>query len=90
MLVRYGIRPDDLASRERVVTQRISRMMHDQHKLPGFRWWSAFSGDWHVAVLFLDLVDPTEMVYGTPDPLDLTHPAVLGAGKELKIAVAKP
>lgn len=88
-LVRFGIRPDVLASRERVVTQRIARRLHDDHGLPGFRWWSAFSGDWHVAVLFQDRVDPSAIRYGTPDPLHLAHPVVLAAAKELKVTVAK-
>jgi hypothetical protein len=88
-LAGYGIRADDLASRERVVTQRISRMLHDEHGLPGFRWWSAFSGDWHVAVLFQDRVAPNAIRYGTPEPLHLAHPAVTQAARELKVRVPK-
>jgi hypothetical protein len=89
-LVRYGIRADDLASRDRVTTQRISRMLHDQHGLAGFRWWSAFSGDWHVAVLFQDSVAPALVRYGAPEPLHLGHPVVLAAAAELKLTVAAP
>ncbi len=88
-LVRFGIRPDELASRERVVTQRISRRLHDDHGLPGFRWWSAFSGDWHVAVLFQDRVAPSAVRYRTPEPLHLAHPVVLAAASELKVSVAR-
>jgi hypothetical protein len=88
-LVRLGIRPDDLASRERIVTQRISRKLHHDHWLPGFRWWSAFSGDWHVAVIFQDRVEASAIHHGTPDPLHLAHPVVLAAARELKMAVAK-
>jgi RES domain len=54
-LVELGIRPDDLSSRDRPLTQRISRTLHDDHGLPGFRWWSAFGGQWHVAVLYNEL-----------------------------------
>ena len=89
-LVRFGIRPDDLASRDRAVTQQISRTLHNERGLPGFRWWSAFKGDWHACVLFLDRIGPSEIHYGTPDPLHLAHPVVLAAAKELKIAVARP
>jgi len=88
-LVHFGIRPDELSSRERVVTQRISRKLHDDHGLPGFRWWSAFSGDWHVALLFQDRLDPAAIRYGTPDPLHLGHPVVFAAAQELKMGVAK-
>ena len=86
-LIRFGIRPDDLASRDRPLTQRISRKLHDDHGLPGFRWWSAFGGQWHVAVLFMDRVDRFAITYGAPDPLHLAHPVVLAAAEELKIRV---
>jgi RES domain len=89
VLVRFGIRPDDLSSRERAVTQRISRKLHDDLGLPGFRWWSAFGGQWHVAVLFMDRVDRFSLRYGTPDPLHLDHPLVHAAAVELKIRVAQ-
>lgn len=89
-LVRFGIRPDDLASSDRAVTQRISRKLHDDLGLPGFRWWSAFRGEWHVAVLFMDRVDPFALRYGTPDPLHLAHPLVEAAADVLKMGVASP
>ena len=89
-LVELGVRPDDLASRDRAVTQRISRKLHDDHGLPGFRWWSAFGGQWHVAVLFMDRVDRSRIRYRAPDPLHLAHPVVLAAARELTMSVAKP
>ncbi|MDB4950307.1 MAG: hypothetical protein JWM27_2956 [Gemmatimonadetes bacterium] len=87
-LVRLGIRPDDLSSRERSVTQRISRKLHDDFGLPGFTWWSAFGGEWHVAVLFMDRVHPFQLRYGPPEALDLAHPVVQAAAAELKVRVA--
>jgi hypothetical protein len=87
-LVRFGIRPDDLSSRDRATTQRISRTLHDDFGVPGFRWWSAFGGDWHVAVLYMDRVDRFAIRYGTPDPLHLGHPVVRVAADELKVRVA--
>jgi hypothetical protein len=87
-LVDLGIRPDDLSSRDRGVTQRISRKLHDDHGVPGFRWWSAFRGEWRVAVLYLDRVETRRIHYGTPDPLDLGHPLVRAAGAELNMRVA--
>jgi hypothetical protein len=89
-LVRFGIRPDDLASRDRAVTQRISRTLHDDHGLRGLRWWSAFRGEWHVGVLYMDRVDPFALHYGPPDPLHLAHPLVQEAADELKMGVASP
>lgn len=87
-LVDLAIRPDDLSSRERPVTQRISRKLHDDFALPGFRWWSAFGGQWHVAVLYMDRVDRFSLEYGTPDPLHLAHPVVHAVADELKMRVA--
>lgn len=87
-LVRFSIRPDDLASQDRGITQRISRKLHDEHDLMGFRWWSAFRGEWHVGVLFMDRVDPFRLHYGTPDPLHLAHPLVHAAADELRMGVA--
>lgn len=89
-LVDLGIRPDHLSSRDRLVTQRISRRLHDEHGLMGFRWWSAFGGQWHVALLYMDRVDPMAIHYEEPDPLHLAHPVVHAAAAELKIRVAGP
>ncbi len=89
-LVDLGIRPDDLSSRDRLVTQRISQRLHEEHGLAGFRWWSAFGGQWHVALLYLDRIDPMAIHYEDPDPLHLAHPVVWAAAAELKIGVATP
>ncbi len=87
VLLRLGVRADEPASRDRAVTQRISRALHDAHGVAGFRWWSAFRGDWHVATLFMDRVDPFAVRYGAPDPLHLRHPVVHAAARELKLHV---
>ena len=87
VLARLGIRPDDLCSRDRPTTQAISRSLHDEHGLPGFRWWSAFRGEWHVAALFMDRVGPDGVRCGTPDPLHLHHPIVHAAAAELHLRV---
>jgi hypothetical protein len=88
-LTRLGIRPDDLSSRDRATTQAISRSLHDEHGLPGFRWWSAFRGEWHVCVLFMDRVDAEDLRYEVPDVLDLAHPVVRAAAKELRLRITR-
>lgn len=75
VLSRLGIRPDHLASHERRTTQAISRKLHDK-ELPGFRWWSALTGDWHVTVLYLDHVDVDRIAYRAPGALSPDHPVV--------------
>jgi hypothetical protein len=89
-LVRFTVRPDDLSSRDRPVTQRISRRLHDEHGLAGFRWWSAFGGEWHVAILYMDRVDRFRIHYELPAALDISHPVVHAAAAALRIRVAKP
>ncbi|MBA2246445.1 MAG: RES family NAD+ phosphorylase [Gemmatimonadetes bacterium] len=86
VLLRYGISPDALASRDRVRTQAISRSLHTAELL-GFRWWSALSGDWHAIVLFLDRVPMARLGHGEPEPLSLAHPAVLDAAHALNISI---
>jgi hypothetical protein len=90
VLVSLGIRPDDLAARDRNVTQEIARTLHRRHRLPGFRWWSAFGGEWHVAVVFLDRVLPAELRYGPPEALHLAHAVVHAAAAELRVGAARP
>jgi hypothetical protein len=86
VLLRYGIRPDLLASRNRPATQSISRSLFDQG-LSGFRWWSALHGDWHALLLFLARIAPGELAYGDPEPLTLAQPAVAAAARELMMEV---
>jgi hypothetical protein len=85
VLIRYGIRPDVLASRGRQATQSVSRALFDSG-LSGFRWWSALHGDWHALLLFLARIAPGEMRYGEPDPLTPEHLAVLAAARELRMS----
>ncbi|HEX9939572.1 MAG TPA: hypothetical protein VGB15_20725, partial [Longimicrobium sp.] len=88
MLLELDLRPDQLASHDREVTRTISRRVHaDAARYPGFRWWSALTGEWHVTVLFLDRVDIRSIVYTTPEPLDIRHPAVVEAARFLGISV---
>jgi hypothetical protein len=88
VLVEFDIRPDQLASHDRAVTQAISRRVHSApagHH--GFRWWSALTGEWHVTVLFLDRVDPKSIEYTRPEPVTLDHPAVQAAARFLRMPI---
>lgn len=84
-LIRHGIRPDETASRERRITQRIAAELHSAGH-PGLRWWSALSGDWHTVVLFRDRIDPA-LKFGTPEPLTIEHSAVREAARVLGLTV---
>lgn len=86
-LHRRGIAPDRLASRDRSVTQSIAAALHDDASLAGFRWWSAFSGDWHTFVLFRDRLAPDALSFGEPTPLDASVPTLRTAAHALGIEV---
>ena len=83
-LLKHGIRPDALASRDRAVTQSISRSLFTQG-FAGFRWWSALHGDWHALLLFLARLTPGELAYGRPEPLTPAQPWVVAAARELRM-----
>ncbi|HET9984975.1 MAG TPA: RES family NAD+ phosphorylase [Longimicrobiales bacterium] len=83
VLLRLGIRPDETASGDRRVTQRIAATVQG-HGCSGLRWWSALSGDWHTIVLFLERLAPP-LAYETPESLGLDHPAVAEAARVLGI-----
>lgn len=85
-LVSLGVRPDTLAARERAVTQSLSQTVFDSG-YSGLRWWSAFIGEWHSTVLFLETLGSKALVYGEPEVLDLNHSAVREAAAILDIVV---
>jgi hypothetical protein len=91
VLVTHGIRPDELAGRDTLRTQTIARSLHSAG-LPGFRWWSSLSGDWHTTVLFVDRIDPASLEFSAPEPLALDHPALRTAAETLGVrgAVSPP
>lgn len=83
-LLKHGIRPDALASPNRAVTQAVSRKLYFAG-LPGFRWWSALHGDWHVTLLFADRLAPGALAYDPPELLAIQHPAVIEAARTLRM-----
>jgi hypothetical protein len=85
-LIRHGARPDELAAQSRSTTQRIGRSIHDAGHA-GFRWWSAFFGEWHTVVLFRDRLGGAPE-YGPPEPVRLDTPALIEAARWLDIAIS--
>lgn len=84
VLERFGVRADELCSRERRVTQDAARRIY-QHpdQVPGFFWWSAFHGDWHVLLLFLDRAPLARLAFGEPRMVTVDDPAVREAAEVL-------
>jgi hypothetical protein len=48
------------------------------------------TGDWHVSVLYLDVVEVHRITYGEPDPLSLDHPVVQTAARLLRMPLPDP
>lgn len=91
MLHAYGVRPDDLASTDFTRTRSIARALFEAG-CAGFRWWSALAGDWHSTIIFDASLNAAreraDLVFGVPEPLELTSSAVMGAVRRLSISVA--
>lgn len=79
VLVKYGIAPDVLASREIAKTQAIAVALHAAG-FGGLRWWSALSGDWHTIVVFQGTIE-----YGEPEQLTMGHKTVREAAMALGV-----
>jgi RES domain-containing protein len=79
VLVKYGIAPDVLASREIAKTQAVAVTLHEAG-VGGLRWWSALSGDWHTIVVFQGTIE-----YGDPQQLTMGHKAVQEAAMALGV-----
>lgn len=85
-LLELGIRPDETAAADRRTTQSIAADVHEA-RFAGLRWWSALRGEWHTLVLFPDRLEGRAPRFDMPEPLDLSHGAVLSAMSELGIAL---
>jgi hypothetical protein len=86
-LIRFGLRPSDVASDDRHRTTAIASAVYDSGAT-GIRWWSKLSGDWHTVVLFLRRVPVSRLSLGTPEPLTSAHGAVQHACRHLGISLS--
>jgi hypothetical protein len=78
----YDLRPDvlSLPRPHRRTTQAIARRIWDDGQA-GLRWWSAFHGEWHTTVLFVERVPLSLLAFASPTAASLRDPAVI-AGAE--------
>jgi hypothetical protein len=83
VLSALGLRPDQLAHHDRILTQAVSSALHARatHAAApaGLRWWSALTGAWHTTVVFTDHERAGELAFGTPRVLQLSDPALAKA-----------
>jgi hypothetical protein len=87
VLVARGVTPDRCADHRREVTHAIAAAAYADGAR-GIRSWSALTGAWHTAALFVDRCPLDAMVFGLPEPLALDHPAVVQAAEVLGMELA--
>ncbi len=88
-LVRFGIAPDTLASRDLTRTRAMAQALYEQGQA-GLRWWSSLSGDWHGVVLFLSRAEPGDLAWGEPEPLRFDLPALVAAAAAIGVRLLQP
>ena len=75
-----GIRPSEVVTPDRAVTQRWARRVVDERRWDGVRWWSFYDSRWHSYGLWerrnLEVIDV--------ERLALDHPAVVEAATVLR------
>jgi hypothetical protein len=86
VLSALGLRPDQLAHHDRILTQSVARDLHSRATAAagpaGLRWWSALTGAWHTTVVFTDHERPGEVRFGSPHIL---HPSAPVLAKALTV-----
>ena len=75
-----GLRPSEVVSRDRAVTQRWAQAIVKQRPWDGVRWWSFHDPRWHSYGLW----DRHHLKVTGIERLDLHHPAVVEAATLLR------
>ena len=84
-ILEYHTPPDRVAALSRETTQALARTLYEAG-CAGFRWWSAFFGEWHTLVIFADRMADAPTV-STPRPLHPRDPDLQLAARYLGIAI---
>ena len=79
-LVDLGIRPSDVVTRDRTVTQSWARKAYARRQWAGVRWWSYYDPRWYAYGLW----DRRDLVVVGVEQLSMEHPAVVEAATALR------
>jgi len=79
-LVDLGIRPSDVVTRDRTVTQSWARKAYARGRWAGVRWWSYYDPRWYAYGLW----DRRDLVVVGVEQLSMEHPAVVEAATVLR------
>lgn len=75
VLLDLGLRPSEVVTRDRTVTQRWARQIHGTGRWAGVGWWSYRDPRWHSYGVWAR----ERLTVAGVEPLDLGHPAVAAA-----------
>lgn len=79
-LASLGLRPSDIVTRDRQVTQGWSLRAFERHEWIGLRWWSYYDARWYSYGLW----DRRRLRLDNVETLSLEHPAVVEAAEVLR------
>lgn len=83
-LVRRSLRPSEVSTRDRDVTQPIGQRLFDEG-VDGFSWWSTIEASWQNVTLFAERARPKLRLVEPPLPLDRDVPDVREAARLLQV-----
>jgi RES domain len=86
-LVRLGLKPSEVATRDREVTQQMALTIFGEGG-PGLGWWSTIEASWPNVTLFAERAVGRLVLAETPVALSIRHPMVLAAAELLGIRLA--
>ncbi len=87
VLASRGLRPSQVASRRRTVTQPIARRAFEDGA-DGISWWSVLDADWTNVTLFAERVGERLRLAGPVRLLSLDDPALRAAADALGVALS--
>ena len=79
-LQRLGLRPSDVVTRDRTVTQRWALAVYLERRWAGVRWWSYHDPDWHSYALW----DRRQLSPIGVERLSIAHPVIIEAAAVLQ------
>ena len=88
-LVARGLRPSEVATATRKVTQRYARAIH-AGGAAGLEWWSTLEASWINVTLFAERAASALEQADLPEPLTLAHPVVREAAEAVGVSLAAP
>ena len=86
-LVARALRPSEVATGRRKVTQGWARALHAAGS-SGFEWWSTIEASWINVTVFAERAAPKLAPAAEPEPLSTDHPAVIEAAEVVGVTLA--